>query len=119
MPHGRICYLEVPAARAGASAEFYSRLFGWTLRKRGDGAQAFDDSGGVSGSWIEPGPGAPQGAPRVYIMVDDLSKTLREIAAAGGRVVTPKTAIGPGGGAFAVFRDPAGTEFGLYEEPGR
>jgi hypothetical protein len=29
----------------------------------------------------------------------------------------PHGKIGPGMGAFAVFADPAGTEFGLYEEP--
>jgi len=28
-----------------------------------------------------------------------------------------RTAIGSGMGAFAVFADPVGNEFGLYEEP--
>jgi len=36
--------------------------------------------------------------------------------AAGGRVLTPRTDIGPGMGAFAIFADPVGNEFGLYEE---
>jgi predicted enzyme related to lactoylglutathione lyase len=34
-------------------------------------------------------------------------------------VLTPRTDIAPGAGAFAVFADPAGAEFGLYEEPKR
>lgn len=51
-------------------------------------------------------------------MVDSIAETLRRIGAAGGRIVAPRKDIGPnGGGAFAVFADPAGTEFGLYEEP--
>ena len=42
--------------------------------------------------------------------------SLKRIEAAGGRIVTPRTDIGEAG-AFAVFVDPAGAEFGLYEEP--
>lgn len=50
-------------------------------------------------------------------MVDDISETLRQVEAAGGRIQTPRTDIGPDMGAFAAFTDPAGAEFGLYEEP--
>jgi uncharacterized protein len=46
MPHGKICYLEIPANRAEDSARFYSEIFGWKVRKRGDGNLAFDDTGG-------------------------------------------------------------------------
>src|SRR5436305_14985842 len=48
MPHGKICYLEIPANAAEASAEFYRTIFNWKIRKRGDGEIAFDDTGGVS-----------------------------------------------------------------------
>jgi uncharacterized protein len=37
MPHGKVCYLEIPAVTAEASADFYRGIFGWTIRKRGDG----------------------------------------------------------------------------------
>lgn len=43
MPHGKICYLEIPANRAEDSARFYSDIFGWKVRERGDGNLAFDD----------------------------------------------------------------------------
>ncbi len=53
MPHGKICYIEMPAKDAGASAEFYSQIFGWNVRTRGDGEIAFDDTtGAVSGTWV-------------------------------------------------------------------
>ncbi|HEV8125975.1 MAG TPA: hypothetical protein VGP80_17140 [Gemmatimonadales bacterium] len=68
MPHGKICYLEIPAKTAEASADC--------------------------------GP-------------------LKQIQEAGGRVLVPRTDIGEGMGAFAVFSDPVGNEFGLYEEPQR
>ena len=53
MPHGKICYLEIPANRPEDSAHFYSDIFGWKVRERGDGNLAFDDTGGVSGTWIK------------------------------------------------------------------
>ena len=119
MPHGKICYLEIPANTAEASAEFYSSIFGWAVRKRGDGELAFDDTGGVSGTWVKESDRTPDERTRVYIMVDSIADTLGRIQAAGGRVLTPCTDIGPGLGAFAAFEDPVGNEFGLYQEPAR
>ena len=117
MPHGKICYLEIPALTGEASAKFYSEIFGWKVRTRGDGALAFDDSGSVSGTWVAEQDRTPDETTRVYIMVDSITEALERIRAAGGRVLTPRTDIGPGMGAFAAFADPAGAEFGLYEEP--
>jgi len=117
MPHGKICYLEIPATTAESSAGFYSEIFGWKTRHRGDGNLAFDDTGGVSGTWVAAKDRTPDETTRIYIMVDNITDTLTQITGHGGRVVTPRTEIGPGMGAFAVFSDPAGAEFGLYEEP--
>lgn len=119
MSHGKICYLEIPAKTAAASAQFYSNIFGWTVRPRGDGELAFDDSGGVSGTWVKESDRTPDERTRVYIIVDTIDETLSKIQAAGGRVLTPRTEIGPSMGAFAAFSDPVGNEFGLYEEPRR
>jgi predicted enzyme related to lactoylglutathione lyase len=119
MPHGKICYLEIPAKTAEASAEFYSRIFGWKVRKRADGELAFDDPSGVSGTWVKESDRTPDERTRTYIMVDAIADTLERIQAAGGRILHPRTEIGAGMGAFAVFADPVGNEFGLYEEPPR
>src|SRR6478609_8553945 len=118
MPHGKICYLEIPANRAEDSARFYSDIFGWKVRQRGDGNLAFDDNGGVSGTWVKESDRTPDERTRTYIMVDDIGKTLKQIEKEGGRVLKGRTAIGSGMGAFAFFADPVGNEFGLYEEPG-
>lgn len=117
MPHGKICYLEIPANTARASADFYAGIFGWKVRERGDGTLAFDDTGAVSGTWVKESDRTPDERTRVYIMVDSIAATLKQIEARGGRVQTPRTAIGTGMGAFAIFVDPVGNEFGLYEEP--
>ena len=119
MPHGKICYLEIPANVAERSAEFYSGIFGWQVRKRGDGELAFDDTGGVSGTWVKGSDRSADEQTRIYIMVDGIADTLQRIEEEGGRVLTPRTEIGQGMGAFAVFADPVGNAFGLYEEPKR
>jgi predicted enzyme related to lactoylglutathione lyase len=117
MSHGKICYVEIPAITAEESAGFYSGIFGWKVKTRGDGALAFDDTGCVSGTWVKESDRTPDEQTRIYIMVDDISETLQKVEDGGGRVLTPRTDIGPNMGAFAAFADPAGTEFGLYEEP--
>ena len=119
MPHGKICYLEIPANKAKDAAAFYSSIFGWNVRQRGDGNLAFDDAGSVSGTWVKEEDHTPDERTRVYIMVDSITASLNQIEAAGGRVLTPRKEIGPNMGAFAAFADPAGNEFGLYEEPRR
>jgi len=49
--NGKICYIEMPATDIARSAEFYKGVFGWNIRKRGDGSTAFDDTTGeVSGT---------------------------------------------------------------------
>jgi len=119
MPHGKVCYLEIPANRAEDSARFYSDIFGWNVRERGDGNLAFDDTGGVSGTWVKESDRTPDERTRIYIMVDSIATSLDQIERAGGKIVTARTEIGQDMGAFAVFSDPVGNEFGLYEEPKR
>ena len=115
--HGKICYLEIPANTAADSANFYSSIFGWKVRERGDGNLAFDDTGSVSGTWVKESDRTPDERTRVYIMVDSINDTLEQVLQNGGTVQTPRTEIGPNMGAFAIFTDPVGNEFGLYEEP--
>jgi predicted enzyme related to lactoylglutathione lyase len=116
--NGKICYIEIPAVDIPRSADFYSGVFGWRLRQRGDGCTAFDDTTGqVSGTWVLGRP--PSSAPGllVYIMVDSVSATLAAIIARGGELVQ---AIGGDAPEItARFRDPAGNVIGLYQEPDR
>ena len=53
LAHGKICYVEIPATDLNRSVAFYTTVFGWSVRQRGDGSLAFDDGvGEVSGTWI-------------------------------------------------------------------
>jgi predicted enzyme related to lactoylglutathione lyase len=116
--NGKICYIEIPATDITRSAEFYSRVFGWNIRQRGDGSQAFDDTTGqVSGTWVLGRPPASQPGLLVYIMVDSVAETLDVIVANGGDIVQPIGADAPE--ITGRFRDPGGNVIGLYQEPSR
>jgi predicted enzyme related to lactoylglutathione lyase len=116
--NGKICYIEMPATDITRSAEFYSRVFGWHIRQRGDGRRAFDDTTGqVSGTWVLGRSPASQPGLLVYIMVDSVASTLDVVVANGGEIVQ---AIGGDAPEItARFRDPGGNVIGLYQEPSR
>jgi uncharacterized protein len=116
LANGKICYIEIPAVDIDRSADFYTKAFGWTTRKRGDGHLAFDDTTGqVSGTWITGRPPSPQPGMLIYIMVDDVNATIESIIANGGEVVQPVGADAPA--ITARFRDPGGNVLGLYQQP--
>ncbi len=115
--NGKICYIEIPATDVACSAEFYSRAFGWSVRQRGDGSTAFDDSTNeVSGAWvtgrrIQTDPGIV-----VYIMVADIEAGMKAVTDAGGQIVLAADLAAEV--VFAHFRDPAGNIMGMYQALG-
>jgi hypothetical protein len=116
LKNGKICYIELPAKDVQRSAEFYQKVFGWQIRKRGDGRTAFDDiTGEVSGAWVLGRPAAKEPGLLVYIMVDSVATTIEIVIKNGGQIVQPI-----GGDAHEItarFSDPAGNIIGLYQEP--
>jgi predicted enzyme related to lactoylglutathione lyase len=116
LANGKICYIEVPATDIARSADFYKRVFGWTIRKRGDGSTAFDDTTGeVSGSWVLGRPPAAKPGLLFYIMVDSVAATVDAVVAQGGEIVQSIGADAPE--ITARFLDPAGNVIGLYQHP--
>ena len=113
--NGKICYIEIPATDIERSAEFYGKVFGWQIRKRGDGSVAFDDGvGQVSGTWVLARPPASTPGLMVYIMVDSITATIDLIVANGCDIVQPVGADHPE--ITARFRDPGGNVLGLYQQ---
>jgi predicted enzyme related to lactoylglutathione lyase len=114
--NGKICYIEMAALDIERSSAFYKSVFGWNVRRRGDGATAFDDGvGQVSGAWVTNRKPAKEPCLLVYIMVDDIVKTIDAILANGGSIVQPVGLDAPE--ITARFTDPAGNVFGLYQQP--
>ena len=116
MSNGKICYIEMPANDVRRSSEFYEKAFGWRIRRRGDGAIAFDDGvGEVSGTWVTGRAPATTPGLLIYIMVDSVAATLDKLVSLGGELVQPIGVDAPE--ITARFRDPAGNVIGLYQEP--
>lgn len=114
--HGKICYLELPAADIAQSAAFYEKVFGWTIHRRDDGSVTFADGvGQVNGVWLPGAPPATDPKILIHIMVDNAETTLRAIIEHGGEIAQPIGAHAPE--ITARFRDPAGNILGIYQEP--
>ncbi len=114
--NGKICYIELLAIDVARSAEFYSSVFGWKMRQRGDGATAFDDAvGEVSGAFVLGRPPSFQPGLLVYVMVDSVAATVDAVVTNGGEIVQLIGADAPE--ITARFRDPGGNVIGLYQEP--
>jgi hypothetical protein len=118
LTNGKICYIEMPAIDVDRSANFYAKVFGWRLRRRGDGHTAFDDTTGeVSGTWVVGRPPSSQPGLLFYIMVDSVAAAIDAVIVHGGHLVQPIGADAPE--ITARFHDPAGNVIGLYQEPSR
>jgi predicted enzyme related to lactoylglutathione lyase len=102
-----IVYFEVAGPDGEKLNQFYSSVFGWNI----DGANqiAASSTGGLKG-------GIRQDPPEkvFYLGVPDIVEALKQIEAAGGSVVVPRTVV-PGVVTFALFTDPAGNRLGLAE----
>ena len=116
LANGKICYVEIPAMDLSRSVLFYREVFGWGIRRRGDGSTAFDDAvGEVSGTWVAGRPPSREAGLLLYNMVDSVAATIDAVIAHGGELVQPIGADAPE--ITARFRDPAGNVIGLYQQP--
>jgi uncharacterized protein len=113
--HGRLSYVQIPAADVKASGVFYANVFGWQVRGGNDDHLGFTDAtGDMIGAW-ETGC-VPSQAPGVlpYIYVHGIDATLERVAASGGEVVKPPY---PEGELWvSTFRDPAGNVIGVWQQ---
>ena len=116
--NGKICYIELPALDVAVSADFYAKVFGWNMRRRGDGATAFDDATGeVSGAFVTGRKAWDAPGLLFYIMVDSVDAACAAVRANGGAIVQPVGVDAPE--ITARFRDPGGNVIGLYQQPAR
>jgi predicted enzyme related to lactoylglutathione lyase len=114
--HGKICCIDIPATDVQASAAFYQKVFGWSIRQHPSGTLAFDDpTGAISGKWVLKR--QPSGTPGIlfYINVDSVAKAANAVLAAGGDIVQRIGVDAPD--ITARFTDPAGNVVGLFQEP--
>ena len=116
LANGKVCYLEIPAIDINRSASFYKEVFGWQIRRRGDGHIAFDDTvNEVSGTWVAGRKAATEPGLLIYIMVDSIAATIEAVIANGGKIVQPIGMDAPE--ITARFGDPAGNVIGIFQQP--
>jgi uncharacterized protein len=110
---GQVVHLEIPADDTAKARAFWSGLFGWQWEQI-EGpfeyhmTQISEQTGGAITN-MEPG---KRGA-RVYLDVEDINAGAARVKELGGEADDPGPV--PGMGWFAVCRDPAGNEFGLWQ----
>jgi predicted enzyme related to lactoylglutathione lyase len=102
-----IVYFEIAGPEGEKLRDFYSSVFGWSI----DEVDRIDASstGGLRGG-IRQDPAEKV----LYLGVPSIDESLKQIEAAGGQVVLPRTVV-PGVVTFALFLDPAGNRLGLAE----
>jgi predicted enzyme related to lactoylglutathione lyase len=111
---GTPSWVELSTTDADDSYAFYSELFGWTAT---EGAEDFggyrtwlDDGQGVGGL----NPMGQQAAWTTYVATDDADASAEKVGANGGTVIAPPMDVGSLG-RMAVFTDPAGAVFGVWQ----
>ena len=115
-------WFEIPATDIERAQRFYETLLGVSLRREPMGQQTlavlpYDADNGVGGGLLA-GPGAPspsENGTLIYLNAGpSLDTVLARVAAAGGRITTPKLALPPGMGFFAHISDSEGNRVGLH-----
>jgi len=118
-----LSFFEIPASDPDRLAAFFREVFGWqTLEVPWEGPRYLrlvpPDSGEAPGGGVlarGEGPGTLVDRLTVMIRIEGepLEAVLERVAAAGGEVLLPPTAIGSFG-LYARFLDPEGNSFGLW-----
>ncbi|MEZ0235718.1 MAG: VOC family protein [Actinomycetota bacterium] len=122
----KVVHFEIPADDVERAKSFYGSVFEWDLNtmQMDEGEYTIATTTPVDESMMPTEPGGINGglmrrsdetpSPVITIDVDDIEQSLKNVEAAGGSTVTPRTPI-PGMGAFGYFKDPEGNVMGLWE----
>ena len=119
-PDNVAVWFEIPAANFDRAVGFYEKVFDTELRREKFGPADLAvfpyNQPGTSGCVIKGEGYKPAGDGCVVYLSSpvDLNRPLERVVKAGGRVVTPKTALPEGMGHFAHFVDTEGNRIGLH-----
>ena len=106
--HGKVSYMQIPAADTAGSAAFYRDVFGWAIMDGGrDEHRSFADaSGELIGAFVTSLPVVREPGVLPYIYVEGIDSIVASITEHGGEIV--RTPYAEGSLWVATFRDPAG-----------
>jgi predicted enzyme related to lactoylglutathione lyase len=110
---------QILATDAKAVADFYVRLFNWTIdadNHLGYRRVSSDQGSGFRGG-IWPAPQADRNFVQLFIAVDDVRKYYEQATSLGARsIVAPQNL--PDGDELAILLDPFGMAFGIIRKGG-
>lgn len=116
--HGAFSWSELMTGDPKAAGEFYSKLFGWTVKTMDMGQGAYHvlniGDAGIGGIMGKP-PGVPADTPPAwgcYVTVKSVDDTLAQAKSLGGTVCMGPMDI-PGVGRMAVIQDPQGAALNI------
>lgn len=117
LPAGTPTWVDLSTSDVDAARPFYEALFGWTTDEAAGpefGGYAMFRSNGklVAGSGPVMGDGPPSW--NTYVRTDDANATAQKVRDSGGEVVAGPMTVGESG-TMAVFRDPTGAYFGVWQ----
>jgi len=111
-----ICHIELPCADINKMKDFYGAVFGWEteyIPQMDYGLWKAPE--GVGGGFAKNlKPSSKDSGVLLHILVDDIDGSLKKIEEHGGKTIKGKTEI-PNIGHYAIFRDIAGNEIGIFK----
>jgi len=110
-----VVHFEIAGTDRHALQQFYGDVFDWHVQDMPEmeyGMVKPSERGIGGGLWQDATPSV-----RIYVEVDDLDATLKQIEANGGAIETAPMEV-PDIVTFALFRDPAGNTIGLVQGDG-
>ena len=110
---GEMVHVEIPVDDTGKGREFWGGLFGWEFEAYPGPFEyhmtRLGEQQGAAITNMEPG----KRGPRLYFDVDDINAGAARVTELGGEAGEPQPV--PSMGWFAVCKDNAGNEFGLWQ----
>ncbi|WP_373083644.1 VOC family protein [Zhongshania sp.] len=114
--HGKLNYVEMPAADIDATKAFFSKVFNWTFTDYGPDYTAFANEGLDGGFYRAPlSAKAENGSALLVFYSESLEETRNEVVRAGGTILKEVYDF-PGGRRFH-FAEPSGNEFAVWSDP--
>ena len=127
-----VVHFEMPYEDRERLIRFYTRAFGWQMRKMGedmgdyvtaattetDENMMVKTAGNINGGFFPKKPDWPTQYPSVVIAVDDIKESIKKVADAGGEVLGEPVEI-PGIGQYVSFTDSEGNRVSILQPTAR
>lgn len=116
-----IGWFEIHVKDFEKAKDFYGKLFGWEF-KLSQGSKShywniYTGEGSIGGGFMKKEKPEHEGqAVLIYVEVEDIGLTLKNVDGLGGKTHTPKTLINEKAGCFALFYDIDGNLIGLWSK---